>query len=151
MPPRSVPARGEGFCPCRPPPPWIRQCKWDGPFFPCIQITPFFSRLTNQDYVTVLLTVRNSCVSGNFGTSIIGSSMTASVSGAGVGFRCDICGAVYRRRDSLTDHRTHHEGRTTCGVCCATVSTVRNLRRHLRELHGLSADEVRRRTPINPL
>ena len=80
--------------------------------------------------------------------------MTARVGGAGgagVGFRCDICGAVYRRRDSLTDHRTHHEGRTTCDVCCATFSTVRSLRRHLRDLHGLTADEVRRRTPMNPL
>ncbi|XP_037083919.1 zinc finger protein 83-like [Pollicipes pollicipes] len=64
-------------------------------------------------------------------------------------YQCDLCGHVYRRRDSLTDHRLHHLGRTACHVCGAVYSTVRSLRRHLRDVHRLPADEVRRNTELD--
>ncbi|XP_043242490.1 protein bric-a-brac 2-like [Amphibalanus amphitrite] len=65
---------------------------------------------------------------------------------AGSQHPCDICGKVYKYRISLLAHRKHHEGRTSCFVCGHTSSTVQNLRQHLRFVHRLGADEVRRRT-----
>ena len=125
--------------------------------------------MTNNHNAT-LLTRRNSYISGGFSLGVVigpnsgstgdgrnggiggaGDGRGGVIGGAGAGFQCDVCGAVYRRRDSLADHRKHHEGRTTCHLCCATFSTVRSLRRHLRELHRLGADEVRRRTPASHL
>ncbi|XP_037094747.1 replication initiator 1-like [Pollicipes pollicipes] len=61
---------------------------------------------------------------------------------AGGGFACALCGRVYRRRNALAAHRRTHEGATTCDVCGAHISTVHNLRQHLRMVHRLPTEEA---------
>ncbi|KAF0290672.1 Broad-complex core protein isoform 6 [Amphibalanus amphitrite] len=84
-------------------------------------------------------------LAGSPSHSVPAGSPSHSVT-AGSQHPCDICGKVYKYRISLLAHRKHHEGRTSCFVCGHTSSTVQNLRQHLRFVHRLGADEVRRRT-----
>ena len=65
---------------------------------------------------------------------------------SGWGFSCQICGRVYRRSNALAAHKRTHEGVTICSICGAQISTVHNLRHHLRMVHRLSTEEAKQHT-----
>ncbi|XP_037094580.1 zinc finger protein 181-like [Pollicipes pollicipes] len=63
---------------------------------------------------------------------------------------CNVCGKIYKHRESLNHHKKKHEGLTTCYMCGKVCCIVAELRRHLELVHGLTQEEVRRIVPTKP-
>ncbi|XP_037094800.1 myeloid zinc finger 1-like [Pollicipes pollicipes] len=62
-------------------------------------------------------------------------------------FSCATCGQVYRTPGSLSNHQDKHRGLTSCPLCGKVVSIVPSLRKHLRNVHQLSPDQILRLVP----
>ncbi|XP_037094247.1 protein jim lovell-like [Pollicipes pollicipes] len=86
---------------------------------------------------------------GGSAGGVAGPSQRCSEDGGSQGavHRCDVCGNVYKYRDSLRHHRKKHLGLTTCPLCGKVCSIVADLRRHLELSHDLTGDQVRRIVP----
>ncbi|XP_037094579.1 zinc finger protein 234-like, partial [Pollicipes pollicipes] len=66
-------------------------------------------------------------------------------------FACDVCGRFYAHAVSLGLHKKVHEGLTTCALCGKVLNKVADLRAHLRQVHRLSKDDVKKIVPHRPL
>lgn len=76
------------------------------------------------------------------------SSSTGVVNSGGSSmYECNVCGKLYKHRDSLLHHRKKHEGLTTCQLCGKVCCIVAELRRHLIVAHSLSPQDIRRLVP----
>lgn len=58
-------------------------------------------------------------------------------------YKCDICGASYRHRQSWSSHKQTHQGRTSCTLCGKMFSRMALLNSHLLQMHGLQATKPR--------
>ena len=65
---------------------------------------------------------------------------------AGSPHACPICGVSYTHRGSLIEHMKKPSGKTTCPICQQMSATVNHLRRHMRNVHSMSREEVDRIT-----
>jgi len=52
-------------------------------------------------------------------------------------FVCKLCGKKFGRHDSLTHHKSLHQGHTKCPVCQMVFSRVFSLRRHMLTVHKI--------------
>ncbi|XP_037083918.1 protein bric-a-brac 2-like [Pollicipes pollicipes] len=76
------------------------------------------------------------------------SAMVAGGATAAAGaFACDVCGRFYAHAVSLGLHKKVHEGLTTCALCGKVLNKVADLRAHLRQVHRLSKDDVKKIVP----
>ncbi|PNF27159.1 hypothetical protein B7P43_G08534 [Cryptotermes secundus] len=53
-------------------------------------------------------------------------------------FSCKTCGKVFSHRDSLTHHRSSHQGQTICPVCQKVFSRVYTMKYHMSTIHKLN-------------
>ena len=68
----------------------------------------------------------------------------------GFPYTCNICFRGYKHRVSLISHKKVHQGMTKCPRCEKVCCTVKDLRKHLENVHSMTQEEVRGIVPTKP-